>query len=302
MSANPLVAPVTGPPASPAPLHVALLFFAASSLLLFLALYVALPALLRAGASWFVSFNLTLALPMILLGATALIACRLEGVPFSWPTLRDRLRLDRPDLCTWLWTAALSVFMFGGRWSIAAAFVAAMLAAAVEERGPGRRLWKWACGLTLFLTFSWALWYAGPWLRHVRFYEQPEYIRELLSRFGPSDFMGIPLAGRWWVAVYYSAFLLCNVLGEELLWRGYLLPRQELADGRVAWVVHGLLWAAFHVFFQWTLWDFVRLVPTCCALAFVAQHRRNTWPGVVAHTFGNSTLWLQILRGVTGAP
>lgn len=36
------------------------------------------------------------------------------------------------------------------------------------------------------------------------------------------------------------------------------------------------------------------------ALSFVAQHRQNTWPGVVAQTFGNSALLLQIVRGVTG--
>ena len=95
--------------------------------------------------------------------------------------------------------------------------------------------------------------------------------------------MGIPLAGRWWLGAYYAAVLLLgNVAGEELWWRGYLLPRQELAHGRAAWLVHGALWAGFHLFFQWTLWDLVRMLPTCCALAFVAQHCRNTWSGVVA--------------------
>jgi membrane protease YdiL (CAAX protease family) len=165
----------------------------------------------------------------------------------------------------------------------------------------GEGLWKWARDLALFLGLSWTLWQAGPWLSTVRLHPRPEYLREFLSRFGPSDFMGIPLPGRWWVAAYYAAFLLGNVMGEELWWRGYLLPRQELAHGRAAWLVHGVLWAAFHLFFQWTLWDLVRMLPTCCALAFVAQHRRNTWPGVFGHALGNSALLLQIVRGILQA-
>jgi len=273
---------------------------AASSLLFFLALYVGLPALRQAGVSWFATFNLVLALPLGLLGAAALAACRLEGYALSWPALRDRLRLGRPDTSTWLWTVALSVFMYGGPWSSALAFVVA-LAAAVAGRG-GEGLWKWAVGLALFLGLSWALWQAGSWLRAVPFHPRPEYLSDFLSRFGPGEFMGIPLAGRWWVAAYYAAvLLLCNVMGEELWWRGYLLPRQELAHGRAAWLVHGALWAAFHLFFQETLWDLVRMLPTCCALSFVAQHRRSTWPGVFGHTFGNSPLLLLIVRGVMHA-
>jgi hypothetical protein len=56
----------------------------------------------------------------------------------------------------------------------------------------------------------------------------------------------------------------------------------------------------FTCFFQWTLQDLKHMLPTCCALAFVAQHRKNTWPGIIAHTFGNNALLLQIFRGISG--
>jgi len=299
MSATALVPPKKKPTPPPAPLRVALPLFAASSGLFFMTLYILLPALLRAGASWFAAFNLALVLPMTLFVLAAFTACRLEGVPFTWLALRDRLRLGNPNFSTWLWTVALSVFMYGGRWSIAVAFAIASMGAAVEGKGEGRHLLKWATGLGLFSAFSWVLWQAEPWLKSVPLHQQPEYIKDFLSRFGPTEFMGIPLIGRWWVALYYLAvLLLCNVAGEELWWRGYLLPRQEVAHGRGAWMIHGTLWAMFHLFFQWTVWDLVRMVPTCCALSFVAQHRQNTWPGVIAHTFGNSALLLQIAQGV----
>ena len=56
--------------------------------------------------------------------------------------------------------------------------------------------------------------------------------------------MGIPLGGAWWVLFYYATvILLFNIGGEELWWRGYVLPRQELAFGiRIAYSeLHELL-------------------------------------------------------------
>jgi hypothetical protein len=275
--------------------------FAASSGLFFLSLYGLLPALRRHGVSWFAAFNLVLALPLALLSVAAVVACRWEGYALSWPALRDRLRLGRPSLSAWLWTVALSIFMYGGRWAGLIAFAAAVSGVFVEAHGSRGRAWRWVIALAAFLILSQLLWYFGPRLQTIPLHPRPECVAELLSHFGPDDFMGIPLAGRWWLAVYYAAVLLFgNVAGEELWWRGYVLPRQELAHGAAAWLVHGALWAAFHLFFQWSLWDLVRMVPTCCALAFVAQHCRNTWPGVVGHTFGNSGLLIQIVRGAFG--
>jgi membrane protease YdiL (CAAX protease family) len=91
----------------------------------------------------------------------------------------------------------------------------------------------------------------------------------------------------------------CNIGGEELWWRGYVLPRQELAFGRTAWVVHGISWSVFHLFMQPTLWDATRMAITGVALSFVAQRTRSTWPGIVGHSFGNLTFFLSLVRGVT---
>lgn len=285
---------------TPAGLRVALPLFAASSGLFFLTLYWLLPTLLKAGASWFLAFNLVLVAPMGALLVASLVGCRLEGGPLTWAAMCSRVRLGRPDRCTWLWTASLSVFMLGGPWSSAVAYILAIAGVASEAQRPtSRYLARWAVGLGLFWAISWSLSHAGPWLQLVPLHREPDYLKDFLSRFGPVEFMGIPLTGRWWIPLYYSAVLvLCNVGGEELWWRGYLLPRQELAHGRIAWLIHGLLWAGFHLFFQWTLWDLVRMLPTCCALSFVAQHRRSTWPGIIAHVFGNSALLMQIVRGV----
>jgi len=92
---------------------------------------------------------------------------------------------------------------------------------------------------------------------------------------------------------------LTNIGGEELQWRGYVLPRQELAFGRSAWVIHGICWSVFHLFMQPTLWDTIRMAITGLALSFVAQRTKSTWPGIVGHSFGNLSFFLSLISGVT---
>ncbi len=49
-----------------------------------------------------------------------------------------------------------------------------------------------------------------------------------------------------WVFAAWIPLFVSNILGEELCWRGYLLPRQEERFGRVAWLSNGILWCLFH--------------------------------------------------------
>jgi membrane protease YdiL (CAAX protease family) len=78
--------------------------------------------------------------------------------------------------------------------------------------------------------------------------------------------------------------LLLNILGEEFWWRGYILPRQELQLGRHTWIVHGILWAWFHVFKWWTV---PALMIYCLLAPYIAQKTKNTYPGILAHLLIN---------------
>jgi len=283
----------------PASIYVALVLFSATSILFFFCLYVILPLLKEAGVSWFLSYNIVLVLPMALLLIAAFIGYRAEGLPYSWPLIRQRFRLQPMKASAWLWAVALSIFMYGGKFSIMIAFAFGICAGVVEGRNNQRDLWGSVSGLTFFLIISWGIWQTEPFLGGIILHSKPGSLLEFMQHFGPTDFMGIPLSGQWWLIVYYIIILLVfNIAGEELWWRGYILPRQELANGNMAWLIHGLMWAAFHLFLQSTLYDLVRMVPTSCALAYVAQRSGNTWPGIIGHTFGNSPLLLQIIRGV----
>ena len=286
-------------PVSPAPLYQATLIFAATSLLFFGCLYLLLPLLRLHEVSWFATYYLVLAAPMFFLVGCAFLAYHLEGRQFRWPDIRDRFRLRKMSLDSWLWTAGLTVFMFGGRYASVVALGFVLLALGLEHslsRTQGARM---ALGITAFLALSWGVWQMRPLLEKIPLHALPLELRDFQAHFAPDAFMGLPLHGQWWIAFYYLFVLVFgNIAGEELWWRGYLLPRQEAASGSTAWLLHGTLWAAFHLFFQATAWDMIRMMPTCCALAFVAQYRKNTWPGIVAHSVANSGLLIQIVHGI----
>jgi hypothetical protein len=259
------------------PLYWAVLVFAATSLVFFAFLYLPLPLLRRNHFSWFVRFNLTLAAPMFLLVACALLAFVWEGNRHRWPDLRDRYRLRSMDLSSWIWTAALAIFMFGGRYANFLAFACVLFALSLDHSLRWKERMTASLGAAAFLTVSSFIWQTRSIFTGVQLHSLPLTLQEFLAHLtAPSAFMGIPLRHEWWVAVYYTCVLVFgNIAGEELWWRGYVLPRQEAASGAVAWLYHGLLWAAFHLFLQTTAWDMIRMVPTCCALSFVALHRKT---------------------------
>jgi CAAX prenyl protease-like protein len=231
------------------------------------------PDLWRHGTSWWRIFHLLLILPLALMLVAALLGAALDLRSVSWRSLWQRLRLSAPRGTAWLWAAALSGFMFGGDWADLLAVAASWLALWKEKTI--RRLAFVASLAAVLVKRNVGLF--QPTLQAVRFFDPSGFHREFFSHFGPQDFMGVPLKGGWWILVYYAVVMLvCNIGGEELWWRGYVLPRQELAFGRTAWVVHGICWSAFNLFMQPTLWDTVRMAITGVAFAFVAQHTRST--------------------------
>jgi membrane protease YdiL (CAAX protease family) len=48
-------------------------------------------------------------------------------------------------------------------------------------------------------------------------------------------------------------FVFNTVLGEELLFRGFLLPRMKGVFGRRDWVANGVLFAVYHLHVPWVI-------------------------------------------------
>jgi membrane protease YdiL (CAAX protease family) len=70
---------------------------------------------------------------------------------------------------------------------------------------------------------------------------------------GAADFFpDINLAGNYlFILLYFVIGLVFNIFGEELYYRGYLLPRMRGAFGRWDWVANGTLFTLKHVYQRW---------------------------------------------------
>ncbi len=102
--------------------------------------------------------------------------------------------------------------------------------------------------------------------------------------------------GRYWILVVWLPFWALNVLGEEILWRGVVLPRQEEAFGRWAWAANGAGWLLFHVAFGPTI--LLTLLPIVFVLPYIVQRRQNSWIGVVIHAGVNGPGFLAVAFGL----
>jgi membrane protease YdiL (CAAX protease family) len=72
-----------------------------------------------------------------------------------------------------------------------------------------------------------------------------------------------------------------TVLGEELLFRGLLLPRMRQGFGRADWIVNGLLFGLYHLHEPWQ-------IPNAIVTGFLCAHPtrrfRSAWMGIAIHS------------------
>jgi membrane protease YdiL (CAAX protease family) len=91
------------------------------------------------------------------------------------------------------------------------------------------------------------------------------------------------LSGNWlWLAVCLTMFVFNTVLGEELLFRGLLLPRMRGAFGRWDWAANGLLFALYHLHVPWVIPQ--TLLVDTFAVAYPSRRYRSALLGVAAHS------------------
>jgi membrane protease YdiL (CAAX protease family) len=121
----------------------------------------------------------------------------------------------------------------------------------------------------------------------------------LIGKFDHSPaFMSFePLSeGRYWLLLVWFPYWILNILGEEFIWRGVMLPRQELAFGKYTWIIHGMGWGLFHIAFGWQL--LLTLIPLIFIQSYVVQKTKNSWIGVIMHGGLNGPSFIAISFGL----
>lgn len=103
-----------------------------------------------------------------------------------------------------------------------------------------------------------------------------------LGSFLGSDAAAGFLSGNWaWFAVMVVVWVFNTVLGEELLFRGLLLPRMSGAFGRWDWVANGVLFACYHLHVPWAIP--VALLDMFL-LSYPSKRYRSAWIGIAVHS------------------
>lgn len=110
----------------------------------------------------------------------------------------------------------------------------------------GGRVWWWLLPFLILFALEQALpGISGP---------SPRDFSKFVSHDSGKDFF----SGAWgWYAVVVVLAIFNTVLGEELLFRGLLLPRMRGVFGRGDWVANGVLFAVYHLHTPW-------VIPTAC--------------------------------------
>jgi membrane protease YdiL (CAAX protease family) len=112
----------------------------------------------------------------------------------------------------------------------------------------------------------------------------------------PFFFQNMPLdSGHMWILYVWPLFFFFNIFGEEFLWRGYIQPRQELFTKKWTWLVHGLLWASWHIPMGFDL--ILAATPIFFVLPAVVQIRQNTSIAIVVHAVFGGFGFLSLALG-----
>jgi len=165
-----------------------------------------------------------------------------------------------------------------------------------ESGEPRRKLWWWLVPLVVAVALvEMAL--GGMleelWVSLFPFLRAP-------SGFDAGVALGMPevqaqLVGAWGFLGLFAVFAALNTfLGEELLFRGVLLPKMAGVFGRWDWVANGLLFGFYHLSQPWGILD---SCITGLFFAYPVRRFKSTWFAVILHS-AQSVFFLFLILGI----
>lgn len=188
---------------------------------------------------------------LVWLFVLSLAIVRQEEGDLRWTTIKRRLRLDAPR--------------------------------DPRTGAPRRRLWLWVIPfLVAIIVYEIFLrrYVGNLWLSVFPFLAEPAGWGMAAIFQSPEVLAG--LKGAWWFLALYSVHAAFNTfLGEELLFRGILLPKMEGVFGKWSWAANGALHGVYHLHQPWGI---AASVFSGLLYAFPSWRYRTTWMGVIVHS------------------
>ena len=190
-------------------------------------------------------FYILITLGMVWQGVVAYIILRREVSPFTWENIKDRLWLHTPT---------------DPRTGV-----------------PSNRSYLWTIPLILFSQGYYALDVLGGldelWVQTFPFVAQPSYA--VMQNVAESA------VGQWWLLGVLTVSLVFNyVLGEELIFRGILLPKMNGVFGKWDWIANGIMFSTYHLHRIWGL-------PSSLLIDWIypwaAKRFHSYWVAVIVH-------------------
>jgi len=253
-------------PIKPVRLWQALLIFGVPGIAIYLGVHFLVPILVAGG------MPLVFAWTLAVVGPTVLNAIVIVGLYFynekpTWTQFVKRFRLQKPSRHL-IWQVPL----------------AAIAIALLND------------------LFAWTV----PYLSQLPWLEPPTIVPEIFADVydtmrqdsGTITFMGETLspAKVWLIPFWIFFWVTLAVLGEEIVWRGYVLPGQEVQFGRYAWLINGLLWNL--PFRLYAIHNSISDMPLFFILPFLVQFKKNTWVGIAIHAFLVSLALIILIPGL----
>jgi membrane protease YdiL (CAAX protease family) len=90
-----------------------------------------------------------------------------------------------------------------------------------------------------------------------------------------------------------------TVIGEELLFRGLLLPRMQGSFGKWDWVANGILHGIYHLHQPWGMLS--SAIQAIFLVAYPTRRFKSAWFGIIVHS-GQSVYFTILLLGLVLGP
>jgi membrane protease YdiL (CAAX protease family) len=234
--------------------------WASAALPMGLVYWVIMPILLSRGNVYPFTYFFLIVTAMIWQGVVAYIILRREVKPFTWEGLKDRL---------WLYTPSNPKTGVRSKW-----------------------LYLWTIPFIVLSTigFSNLGWLNDLWVQAFPFLAPRPYA--MIQNAAE------PAVGQWWLLGLLAVDIVFNYLvGEELIFRGILLPRMNGVFGKWDWFANHLLFTAYHLHFVWT-------APSRLLLDWIypwlTKRFKSYWMGAIIHGFDAVGLTFKFIMAIMG--